>query len=108
MTSEDSRASSTGAATLKTLLLRQTAQDLGGISKRSYRLSKRNQIAPVGAMSFVDRSCHLRPGLKKCRFKRRNMRFERKHFLHTSEIQTFVGEFLNTTQVVDVGLAVAP
>ena len=63
MTSEDSRASSTGAATLKTLLLRQTAQDLGGISKRSYRLSKRNQIAPVGTMSLFDRSCHLRAGL---------------------------------------------
>jgi hypothetical protein len=34
------------------------------------------------------------------------MRFERKHFLHTSKVQTFVGEFLNPTQMIDVGLAV--
>ena len=57
-------------------------------------------------MRFFDRSCHFGSGLKERRFERRNVRFEFENFLHTGKVQTFVGEFLNATQMIDVGLAV--
>ena len=58
-------------------------------------------------MGFIDRGDHLGPGLVDCGFERRHPQFELEHPLHTGEIETLVGQFLDLLQKPDVGLAVA-